>query len=92
MQKSDEAGDVSPGREGGLKGAPALAHCKQQHSFRGVGRDVRVPLILLVLPDTRRFLGAAVVVAANAGGAWTPIGECAFVSCALCLVCCVRLC
>eukprot|EP00198_Chlamydomonas_reinhardtii_P005355 XP_001694691.1 sodium ion/proton transporter protein [Chlamydomonas reinhardtii] len=26
-------------------------------------------------PDTRRFLGAAVVVAANAGGAWTPIGD-----------------
>ncbi|KAG2453990.1 hypothetical protein HYH02_001034 [Chlamydomonas schloesseri] len=25
--------------------------------------------------DTRRFLGAAVVVAANAGGAWTPIGD-----------------
>ncbi|KAG2426099.1 hypothetical protein HXX76_013287 [Chlamydomonas incerta] len=26
-------------------------------------------------PETRRFLGAAVVVAANAGGAWTPIGD-----------------
>ncbi|KAG2495836.1 hypothetical protein HYH03_006075 [Edaphochlamys debaryana] len=26
-------------------------------------------------PDTRRFLGATVVVAANAGGAWTPIGD-----------------
>lgn len=26
-------------------------------------------------PETRRFLGAVVVIAANAGGAWTPIGD-----------------
>lgn len=26
-------------------------------------------------PDTRKFLGAVVVIAANAGGAWTPIGD-----------------
>lgn len=26
-------------------------------------------------PDTRKFLGAIVVIAANAGGAWTPIGD-----------------
>ncbi|KAL6747835.1 hypothetical protein V8C86DRAFT_3147603 [Haematococcus lacustris] len=26
-------------------------------------------------PDTRRFLGGVVVMAANAGGAWTPIGD-----------------
>ena len=26
-------------------------------------------------PETRKFLGAVVVIAANAGGAWTPIGD-----------------
>jgi Na+/H+ antiporter NhaD/arsenite permease-like protein len=26
-------------------------------------------------PEQRRFLGAVVVIAANAGGAWTPIGD-----------------
>jgi len=26
-------------------------------------------------PETRRFLGAVVVIAANAGGVWTPIGD-----------------
>ncbi|EFJ51295.1 hypothetical protein VOLCADRAFT_57334, partial [Volvox carteri f. nagariensis] len=38
---------------------------------------VMVALLQKLCPDadTRRFLGAAVVVAANAGGAWTPIGD-----------------
>ncbi|GFH30547.1 CitMHS domain-containing protein, partial [Haematococcus lacustris] len=26
-------------------------------------------------PDTRLFMGGVVVMAANAGGAWTPIGD-----------------
>ena len=38
---------------------------------------VMVSLLRKLCPDplTRRFLGAVVVIAANAGGAWTPIGD-----------------
>jgi Na+/H+ antiporter NhaD/arsenite permease-like protein len=38
---------------------------------------VIISLLARVRPDadTRRYLGAVVVIAANAGGAWSPLGD-----------------
>lgn len=54
-----------------MAAAPALPVCVRARSI------IMVSLLQKLCPDpeTRRFLGAVVVIAANAGGAWTPIGD-----------------